>query len=323
MRVCQFRHSGKVGPAKARAFPTGFDATSGALIYNWQPPVRPILPSFFPMTAPALVVIPARLSSTRLPRKMLLAETGRSLIEHTWHNAASAQAAGQVVVLTDSDEIEATVRAFGGSVLMTSPEATSGTARIVEALDRLPAADVIVNVQGDEPELPVAAINAAIELLARCPEAGVATLVTPLRSRDDLADPAAVKAELTPWRRPATGGARLAAADPEPGCWRAITFSRAPVPFAREWRDDLLAAEPPLYWQHVGLYAYRRWVLEAWNTLPESRLASHESLEQLRVIEAGIPIVAGVIDHPIRGIDTAKDYAAFVERQRAMSLARA
>jgi 3-deoxy-manno-octulosonate cytidylyltransferase (CMP-KDO synthetase) len=246
---------------------------------------------------------------------MLLAETGRPLVEHTWRNAASARGAAATVVATDCDEIAAAVRACGGAVVMTSPEAPSGTARIVEALDRLPPADVIVNVQGDEPELPPMAIDVVVELLARCPEAGVATLVTPLRRREDLDDPAAVKAELTPWRHPA--GIGTTAGPIEAGCWRAITFSRAAVPFAREWSDALLASEPPLYWQHVGVYAYRRRVLEAWDDLPESRLAAHESLEQLRVVEAGIPIVAGAIAHAARGIDTPKDYAAFVARQRA------
>ena len=254
----------------------------------------------------AVIVSPARLSSTRLPRKMLLAETGWPLIEHTWTAARAARAATDVVVATDSDEIAAAVARFGGTAVMTSPEATSGTARIVEALGRLPEADVIVNVQGDEPELAASAIDAAIDLLVRCPEAGVATLVTPMRQAEDLRDPAAVKAVLTPWHH-ADGTA-------EAGCWRAIYFSRAAVPAARDWTDALLAAEPPLYWQHVGLYAYRRSVLERWESLSESRLAAVESLEQLRVIEAGIPIVAAAIDHAARGIDTPKDYAAFVAR---------
>ena len=286
------------------------------------------------MTPSAIAVIPARLSSTRLSRKMLLAETGRPLVEHTWRNAASAGSTLATLVATDSEEIAAVVRGFGGDVVLTSPEAASGTARIVEALPRLPAAEIIVNVQGDEPELPAAAIDQAIDLLARCPEAGVATLVAPLRQREDLDDPAAVKAVLTPWRDvvPAAASPPAAAATggkprqdtapsvlsvPTPGCWRAIYFSRAPVPSARDWHDSLLATEPPLYWQHVGLYAYRRWVLEAWDSLPESRLAAHESLEQLRLVEAGIPIVAGVIPHATRGIDTPKDYTAFVERCRS------
>lgn len=262
------------------------------------------------MPASALIAIPARLSSQRLPRKMLLAETGRPLIEHTWRAARGSRRAAAVVVVTDSDEIAAAVRGFGGEAVMTAPECPSGTARIVAALPELPAADVVVNVQGDEPELAAAAIDTAIDLLDRCPEAGVATLVTPLRREEDLHDPAAVKAVLTPWR--GRGG-------PVADAWRAVYFSRAAVPAARDWSPALLAAAPPLYWQHVGLYAYRRAVLEGWEALPESRLASLESLEQLRVVEAGIPIVAAAIEHAARGIDTPRDYAAFVERARTVA----
>ena len=147
-----------------------------------------------------VIVIPARLSSTRLPRKMLLAETGRPLIEHTWRAAGAARRASRVVVATDSEEIFAAVRGFGGEAVMTSVTAPSGTARIVEALPRLADASIIVNVQGDEPEIAAAAIDAAVDLLDRCPKAGIATLVTPLRRGEDLHDPAAVKAVLTPWR---------------------------------------------------------------------------------------------------------------------------
>ena len=265
------------------------------------------------MPPAALIVIPARLESTRLPRKMLLAETGRPLIEHTYRAASGSQAATAVVVATDSVEIAAAVRRFGGTAVMTSPEATSGTARIVEALPALPDADVIVNVQGDEPELAPHAIDTAIRLLDHCPSAGVSTLVTPLRSADDLRDPAAVKAVLTPWQEPAAGaGART-------DHWRAVYFSRAAVPAARDWSDTLLAAEPPLYWQHVGLYAFRRRVLERWDALPGSRLAAVESLEQLRLVEAGIPIAAAAVAHAARGIDTPRDYAAFVARCRGGS----
>lgn len=262
-----------------------------------------------------LLVIPARLQSQRLPRKMLLAETGRPLVEHTWHAAAAAVPGAELVVVTDSDEIAAAVRSFGGRAEMTSPEAPSGTARIVEALPRLPAAEVIVNIQGDEPEISPHGVQAAIALLDRCPAAGMATLVTPLRSTADLANPSVVKAELTPWRTPPARG--LVPGPEVDGAWRAVTFSRAPVPAARDWHDSLLVAEPPLYWQHVGLYAFRREVLEAWDSLPPSRLATLESLEQLRVVEAGIAIAAAAIDHPTRGIDTPADYAAFVARQAA------
>lgn len=263
----------------------------------------------------AVIVIPARLSSTRLPRKMLLAETGKTLIEHTWLAASRSARASRVVVATDSDEIAVAVAAFGGEAVMTSPEAPSGTARIVEALPGLGDVPLIVNVQGDEPEISAAAIDLAIDLLDRCPSAGIATLVTPMRSAADLDEPSAVKAELTPWREPGHGG-RYVPGKEVAGAWRALTFSRSRLPAARTWSDDLLTAEPPYWWQHVGLYAYRREVLEAWDDLPESRLATLESLEQLRPLEAGIGIAAAALDHAAKGIDTPRDYAAFVDRCR-------
>ena len=266
------------------------------------------------MPATAVIAIPARLASQRLPNKMLLAETGKPLIEHTWKNATRASRATEVVVVTDTEAIATTVTAFGGRAVLTSPEASSGTARIVEALPQLPAAAIVVNLQGDEPELPPHAIDLAIDLLDRCPAAGVATLVTPLRSEPAWHDPAVVKALLTPWRE----SAQTPECDPdaEPSAWRAITFSRAPIPAARDWNADLLRANPPLLWQHIGVYAYRRELLERWNVLPASRLADLESLEQLRLVEAGIPIVAAAIEDATAGIDTPADYAAFVQRMQ-------
>lgn len=271
------------------------------------------------MPASAIVAIPARLASQRLPTKMLLAETGRTLVEHTWRNATAATRAEDVVVVTDSTEIVACVTGFGGRTVLTSPEASSGTARIVEALPQLPAAEIIVNLQGDEPELPSVAVDLAIDLLDRCPEAGVATLVAPIRSEAAWHDPAIVKAILTPW--PGQSGVSAAQDAARVSAWRAITFSRAPVPAARDWQPELLTASPPLFWQHIGVYAYRRSLLEQWESLPESRLAAVESLEQLRLVEAGIPIAVAAIDHAAPGIDTAADYAGFVERVRAAAAA--
>ena len=257
-------------------------------------------------SAGAVIVIPARLASTRLPRKMLLEETGHPLIEHTYRAACRATATAEVVIVTDSEEIAEAVRSFGGRAIMTSPAATSGTARVVEALGELPPADIIVNLQGDEPELAGEAIDLAVAALHACPEAGVSTLVTPIRDAAGLAEPSRVKAVLTPWPSPAAATT-----------WRAIYFSRAAVPAARSFTADLLDAEPPFYWQHIGLYAYRRSVLERWDTLPASRLADLESLEQLRLIEAGIPIAAAAVDAAAPGIDTPDDYAAFVTRNRS------
>ncbi len=266
------------------------------------------------MPTTAIIAIPARLASQRLPNKLLLTETGKTLIEHTWSNAARATRAAEVVVVTDTAAIATAVAGFGGRAVLTSPEASSGTARIVEALPQLPAAEIVVNLQGDEPELPAHAIDLAIDLLDRCPAAGVATLVTPLRDEAAYRDPAVVKAILTPWDEPA--GTERPAIAGGAAAWRAITFSRAPVPAARDWQPELLEASPPLFWQHIGVYAYRRSLLERWAELPESRLAELESLEQLRLVEAGVPIVAAAIEHAATSIDTPSDYAAFVQRMQ-------
>jgi len=262
------------------------------------------------MKLSAIITIPARLASQRLPNKMLLRDTGCSLIEHTWKNASKALKVTDLFVITDSKDIQQEVESFGGKALMTSPDATSGTARIVEALPQLPDTDIVVNLQGDEPELMPSAIDSAIECLEQMPEANVATLVTPLREKVALHDPSVVKAELTPWRRDIFQQELY----PQPDVWRAITFSRAPVPSVRDWDDSLLDSNPPLFWQHVGVYAYRRSVLEKWDSLPESPLAEIESLEQLRLVEAGISIAAVRVDQTAQGIDTAADYAVFVDR---------
>ncbi|MEO2001484.1 MAG: hypothetical protein ABGW75_07640, partial [Pirellulales bacterium] len=120
------------------------------------------------------------------------------------------------------------------------------------------------------------------------------------------------KAELTPWVNESLPQKLVS----HPQVWRAITFSRAAVPAAREWHDDLLKKDPPLFWQHVGVYVYRRAVLDKWTCLPESALAELESLEQLRLIEAGMSMIAVAIEQAAHGIDTAADYSAFVERFR-------
>jgi 3-deoxy-manno-octulosonate cytidylyltransferase (CMP-KDO synthetase) len=242
------------------------------------------------------VVIPARLASTRLPRKLLLAETGKTLLEHTYAAASAARKPTGLVVAADHDEIAAAVRAFGGSVQMTSPQCASGTDRVAEVARNLDA-DIVVNVQGDEPELPAASIDRAIELLEENPEMVMSTLATPIRSRAVLDDPSCVKVVFD-------------------GRGRALYFSRSTIPHAREWRDELLAAEPPHFFLHVGLYAYRRDFLLRLAELPRTPLERLENLEQLRVLENGFQIAVGVIDEPTVGIDTPEDYRAFVRRRQ-------
>jgi 3-deoxy-manno-octulosonate cytidylyltransferase (CMP-KDO synthetase) len=243
------------------------------------------------------IVIPARLASARLPRKLLLRETGKSLVQHTYEAARRANKPEGVCVATDHEEIAAEVRSFGGEVFMTSPHCASGTDRLAEVAPRLPAADVLVNVQGDEPELSGEAIDRVVELLERNPRASMATLATPIRERAKLFDPSCVKVVFA--------GAR------------ALYFSRAPIPHAREWRDELLSSDPLCFHQHLGLYAYRREFLIKLARLPRTPLEKLENLEQLRALEHGHSIVIGVIDEPSIGIDTPEDYREFVRRSRA------
>jgi 3-deoxy-manno-octulosonate cytidylyltransferase (CMP-KDO synthetase) len=241
------------------------------------------------------IVIPARLASTRLPRKLLLAETGRPLIQHTYEAASQATLPGGVLVAADCEEIAAAVRAFGGRVELTSPDCASGTDRVAEVARKLPDVDVFVNVQGDEPEISPQAIDLAVGLLESDPAAVMSTLATPIRTKEQLLDPACVKVIFDQRRR-------------------AIYFSRAPIPFARNWDDALLAAAPPHFHQHIGLYAYRREFLLQLAGLPRAGIECVENLEQLRVLDAGHTILVGTIDEPTIGIDTPEDYRAFVQR---------
>ncbi len=243
------------------------------------------------------LVIPARLASTRLPRKMLLRETGKPLIQHTYDSALQAHRPVGVCVATDSEEIFEAVRAFGGQVRMTNPAAASGTDRVAEIARSMEDVDLFVNLQGDEPELGGEAIDRAIELLERNPEGGIATLAAPIRSRSQWEDPACVKVVFD------VRG-------------RALYFSRSPIPYPRLWEESLLWADPPLFYQHIGLYVYRREVLLDLARRPPSRLEEVERLEQLRALEAGYTILVGVISYTGSGIDTPEDYRAFVERRR-------
>jgi 3-deoxy-manno-octulosonate cytidylyltransferase (CMP-KDO synthetase) len=251
-----------------------------------------------PSSLTSLIVIPARLGSTRLARKMLLAETGRPLIQHTYEAACRARRPGGVVVATDSDEIAAVVRGFGGSAVLTSPECASGTDRVAEVARSRPDIEIFVNVQGDEPEMAGDAIDRVIALLEEHPEAPMSTLAAPIRDRARWLDPACVKVVFD--RRQ-----------------RALYFSRAPIPFARTWDDRLLENDPPLFYQHLGIYAYRRSFLLELARLPRSATETVESLEQLRVLDAGYPILVGVVAHATSGIDTPSDYAQFVQRWRS------
>ncbi len=241
------------------------------------------------------IVIPARLASTRLPRKLLLSETGKPLIQHTYESALRATRPLGVCVAADHGELAARVRDFGGQVLMTDPRAASGTDRVAEVARAMPNIDIFVNVQGDEPEIAGPAIDLAIDMLERNPDAVMSTLATPIRDRRQLEDPSCVKVVCN------CQGA-------------ALYFSRSVIPHPRAWDDRWLLADPPCFLQHVGLYAYRRSFLLELASLPPSPLEQIEKLEQLRALAAGHTILVSVVDEPSIGIDTREDYRAFVSR---------
>ena len=241
---------------------------------------------------PATVLIPARFGSTRFPGKPLVDRTGKPLIQHVVERARQARAVERVVVATDDARIAEAVTAFAGEAIMTSEAHPNGTARLAEAADQLALGQqqIIVNVQGDEPELPAAAIDNLVAALEADPAAPMATLASPFATGEDPADPNIVKLVLDQQNR-------------------AIYFSRALIPHDREGDQ----AQPPL--KHPGLYAYRRWFLSRYVALPATPLERAEKLEQLRVIEHGYPIAVArmTLDH--HGIDTPEQYDAFVQRQ--------
>ncbi len=243
----------------------------------------------------ALIVIPARIASTRLSRKMLLDQTGTPLILHTLKSAMGSALACEVVVATDDAEIFDVVTAWGGRAFMTDVEANSGTDRVAEVALQFPEIEIFVNVQGDEPEIEPASIDLAISSLASSRSAQIATLATPIRDRERLENPNCVKVVLD--------------ADNH-----AMYFSRSLIPYPRQWDDRLMDREPACFLQHVGLYAYRREFLMKLGELSPSPLEEIERLEQLRFLQNGYRCAVAIVDHAASGIDTQEDYDAFVCR---------
>jgi 3-deoxy-manno-octulosonate cytidylyltransferase (CMP-KDO synthetase) len=236
-----------------------------------------------------IVLIPARMASTRLPGKPLAEIAGEPMIVHVLRRAQAAKL-GPVVVATDSPEIAAAVDKSGGRAVMTRADHASGSDRIFEALgkaDPRGEAGIVVNVQCDLPTIDPAQIAAALGPLAD-PAVDIATLAAEITKPAERTNPNVVKIAGTP-----VGPSRL----------RALYFSRATVP----------AGEGPLY-HHIGLYAYRRAALERFVKMPASPLEQREKLEQLRALEAGMRIDVAVVDTVPLGVDTPED----LETARAM-----
>ena len=239
-----------------------------------------------------LVLIPARLTSTRLPRKPLADIHGAPMIVHVLRRAWEADV-GPVVVAADDPELVAAVEAAGGRAILTRDDHASGTDRIAEALTRIDPDrhhDVIVNVQGDLPTIEPQAVRAALGPLAD-PAVAIATLATPIRDPAERENPNVVKAVGTP-----IGEGRL----------RALYFTRATAP----WGEGELL-------HHIGLYAYTRKALETFVALPPSALELRERLEQLRALEAGMRIDIALVDVAPLGVDTPHDLEAARLRLRS------
>lgn len=240
--------------------------------------------------ARALILIPARMASTRLPNKPMAQIEGEPMIVHVWRRAHAAEM-GRVVVATDAEEIVAAVRAAGGEAQLTRPDHASGSDRIFEALNRIdPDAetDIVVNLQGDLPTIEPALIRTCAAVLeGKGPD--IATLAAEITDLEEEDNPNVVKIVGTP----------LA----QPNRMRALYFTRARAPWG----------EGPLY-HHIGIYAYRRTALERFISLNASALEKRERLEQLRALEDGMRIDVAIVDTVPLGVDTPAD----LERARQL-----
>jgi 3-deoxy-manno-octulosonate cytidylyltransferase (CMP-KDO synthetase) len=238
--------------------------------------------------AEAVAVIPARYASVRFPGKVLVDRTGKPLVQHVYEQAAAARHVDRVVVAADDRRVVDAVEGFGGEAVMTRPDHPNGTSRIAEVAPSL-GADIIVNVQADEPEIEPGLIDLAVQRLLEHPACVASTLAAPFTDEEDPADTNIVKVVV------GAGGT-------------ALYFSRALIPHDR----DGTARTRPL--KHVGMYVYRRAFLETFVALGPSPLEHAERLEQLRILEHGYDIAVALAEVRFHGIDTPQQYDEFVKR---------
>lgn len=242
-----------------------------------------------------LLIIPARLESTRLPKKPLREIAGRPMIARVVEQALKAEAS-RVIVASESEEVLAIAREAGAEIALTRADHESGSDRLAEVVDQLGLRDeeIVVNLQGDEPLMPPRLLSLVAGALEEDRRAGVSTLATPIRDFESARDPNIVKVVLD-----------------ERG--RALYFSRAMIPALRDLPEE--AQRGPLpdayrYLRHLGLYAYRARTLRQFHGAPPSRLELAERLEQLRLMEMGVEIRVALVDEaPPHGVDTEADLA--------------
>jgi 3-deoxy-manno-octulosonate cytidylyltransferase (CMP-KDO synthetase) len=245
----------------------------------------------------AIVVIPARFGSTRFPAKIVANDTGKPLVQHVVDQVKKCKRVERVIVATDDQRIADALRPFETAVVMTSRSHQSGTDRIAEVARGL-SADIVVNVQGDEPEIEPETIDSLILRLEQFPGDDMATACTPFPSGADPNDPNLVKVVVD------IDG-------------RALYFSRSPIPYHRDaFSGDADFSDNTAYHLHLGIYAYRRPFLLKFSGWPQTPLEKTEKLEQLRALEHGRSIYVLKMDRATHGIDTAEQYADFVKRYR-------
>ena len=238
-----------------------------------------------------IAVIPARYGSTRFPGKVLAADTGKYLVQHTFERACAAKTLDQVLIAADDQRVINACKSFTDKCVMTSETHQSGTDRIAEAVADTKA-DIVINLQADEPEIDPANIDYLASMLIDNPDCPMATLVAGFENAEQICDPNIVKVVTD------ING-------------RAIYFSRSPIPFGR---DNGGVGDVSNYLRHLGIYAYRKDFLMKFTTLPQSNLEKTEKLEQLRAIENGYYILIGKVTHSCDGIDTPQQYEEFVKR---------
>ncbi len=234
-----------------------------------------------------LGVIPARYESTRLPGKPLALIGGKPMIQHVYEQVRLCQALDAVVVATDDERIRDCVAGFGGRVMMTSPSHPSGSDRVAEVARKF-SAELIVNIQGDEPFLQPQAIEAALAKLRATPAAVASTLVKKFTADEQIRQPGAVKVVLR-----------------DDDC--ALYFSRSVIPFLRDLPEQAGFHEAFPFWQHIGLYVFRREFLFQYVSWPQGQLEKAEKLEQLRILERGYDIVCARTDYESFCVDTPED----------------
>jgi 3-deoxy-manno-octulosonate cytidylyltransferase (CMP-KDO synthetase) len=248
-----------------------------------------------------VAIIPARFGSTRFPGKPLANATGKTLIQHVYERVCEARRVSECVVATDDQRIADAVELFGGRAVMTRADHATGTDRIAEVVAETGRPDdLVLNVQGDEPEIEPVALDRLIERMQSEPEYPCGTLACPFPADVDPGDPNRVKVVCD------LRG-------------RAMYFSRAQTPFPR---DATRANEPRPWLLHLGVYAYRRSFLLELAAWPPTPLECIEQLEQLRILERGRSIAVEIVERASPGVDTPEDYEAFVSRWNARTRSR-